>query len=209
MSTKHTNHKQAGDKAQSPVENVPEAAPVAAAEAAAASEPVAAASECDVLKDRLLRLQADFDNFRRRAQRERAELASMANENIMRELLPVMDHFEIGLKVCVDHKADKAVHDGFQMVYDQLRAALRKGGLEALDVHEAGFDPHLHEAVAHIPSDEYRADQIVSQTRRGYKLGDKLLRPIQVIVSSGPGAPAPDGEEKATSVDRQNGEAGS
>jgi molecular chaperone GrpE len=201
MSTKHTNHKHAGGDAQPPSGEAPAAA--------AAAGPVAALPEADVLKDRLLRLQADFDNFRRRSQRDRAELASLANENIMRELLPVLDHFEIGLKVCAEHQTDKAVHDGFHMVHDQLRSALRKSGLEALDVHEAGFDPHLHEAVAHIPSDEYPADQIISQTRRGYRLGEKLLRPIQVVVSSGPGAPAPDGEEKATPVDRANGEAGS
>ena len=154
----------------------------------AAPEPQQATSEIDGLKDKHLRLQADFDNFRKRTQREKAEIFARANEQLLSELLPVLDHFEMGMTTATEHKVDKAVHDGFQIVYDQLLGALKKFGLTPLDVHATAFDPHLHEAVTHVPSNEYPADDIVSQVRRGYKLGDKLLRPIQVIVSSGPGA---------------------
>jgi molecular chaperone GrpE len=149
-------------------------------------------AEVDVLKDRLLRLQADFDNFRKRTARDRVETRLSANEEFFRELLPVLDHFELGLKTAVEHNTDKAVQDGFKMVYDQFAGLLRKFGITTLDVHEGHFDPNHHEAVSHVPSDEYAADEIVAQTRRGYKLGEKLLRPVQVIVSSGPGAPRDD-----------------
>ena len=160
--------------------------------AAPQPEPDAAENETAALKDRLLRLQADFDNFRKRTQREKAEWSVSANENILRELLPVLDHFELGLKTSAEHKTEKSVHDGFQMVYEQMLGALKKSGVTPLDVHESGFDPVHHEAVAHVPSDEYPADEIIAQTRRGWKLGDKLLRPVQVVVSSGPGAPRDD-----------------
>ena len=150
------------------------------------------AAENAALKDRLLRLQADFDNFRKRTQREKAEWSLGANETILREMLSVLDHFELGLKNSAEHKTEKSVHGGFQMIYDQLLSALKKFGLEPLDVHESGFDPAHHEAVAHIPSEEYPADEIIAQTRRGWKLGEKLLRPVQVVISSGPGAPRDD-----------------
>lgn len=173
----------------------------AAPEAAPASAPPAldldrAQAELESMKDRHLRLQADFDNFRKRTQRERSELALRAIEDLVRELLPVVDHFELGLKTSARQGTVAAVHDGFAMVYDQLLAVLRKVGVVPVDAHEAAFNPLEHAAVAHLPSDEYPADAIMEQTRRGYRMGDKLLRPVQVVVSSGPGAPRGDGMER-------------
>lgn len=159
-----------------------------------------AAAELAAMRDRLLRLQADFDNFRRRAQREKSEWSVSANENVIKALLPILDHYELGLKTSADHKTEKSVQDGFQMIYDQFIAALRVFGLTPLDVHESGFDPVHHEAVAHIPSNEYPADAIIQQTRRGWKLGEKLLRPVQVVISSGPGAPRDDEQSGDTPV---------
>ena len=147
-----------------------------------------ASSELEVQKDKLIRLQADFDNFRKRTLREKSEIYARANEQLMVELLPVLDHFEMALTSAAEHKTEESVRHGFQIVYDQLLGAAKKHGLTPVDVHSAAFDPHLHEAITHVPSNEYPADDIVSQVRRGYKLGEKLLRPIQVIVSSGPGA---------------------
>ncbi len=156
-----------------------------------AGDPAAAEAsrEIDSLKDRLLRLQADFDNFRKRTLRERDQLYRMANEDLLGELIPVIDHFELGLKTAAEHETDEAVQKGFRIVLDQLNSAARKFGLEPVDVEEGGaFDPHQHEALSHIPSDQYEADAIVAVVRRGYKLGDKLVRPCQVVVSSGPAA---------------------
>ncbi|MBN1268634.1 MAG: nucleotide exchange factor GrpE [Kiritimatiellae bacterium] len=159
----------------------------AAGEKAAHHPRQAADEELAALKDQLLRLQADFDNFRKRTARERAEWYQRANEDLFLEILPVLDHLELGLRTAAEHGVDPAVVQGLQLVYDQLLAALRKYGLTPVDSEGEVFDPHQHEAVSHLPSDEHPADAIMTQTRRGYRLGDKLLRPAQVVVSSGSG----------------------
>ena len=143
------------------------------------------------LSDRLLRLQADFENFRRRTQRERSELYQRANENLIEELLPVLDHFELGFENAEKHEANPDVVIGFRLVFEQIQGALTKFNLRPVDAIGEHFDPHLHEAITHVSSEEYPADFIVAQTRRGYRLADKLLRPAQVVVSKGP-----DPEEK-------------
>ena len=175
----------------------PSADPAPAADPAAAEGPVtpagdSAALEAEQLKDRLLRLQADFDNYRRRSLREKSEWSVTANESLIRELLPVVDHFELGLKTAQERPTEASVRDGFRMVHEQLMGVLKRAGLQAVDAHESSFDPHLHEAVAQVPSAEHPVDAIVEQTRRGWRLGDKLLRPVQVVLSSGPGAPRDD-----------------
>lgn len=141
--------------------------------------------EDESLNERYLRLRADFANFRRRVKRERADMFARSNELMMSELLPVIDHFEMGLKTASEHHSDKAVIDGFEMVYEQLSASLAKFNLEPIDAIGKKFNPHLHEAINHMPSDEYDEEVVSHQIRRGYMLGEKLLRPTQVIVSSG------------------------
>lgn len=153
--------------------------------------PAPAPSELDQLKDRLLRLQADFENYRKRTARERTEICERAAEDLVLELLPVLDHFELGLRNAREHGVNGSVVDGFQLVYDQLVAALAKSGLTPLETIGALFDPHLHEALQHVPSEEQPADTIIGQARTGYLLGKKLLRAAQVVVSSGPPAPLP------------------
>ena len=148
-------------------------------------------SEIEQLKDRILRLQADYDNFRKRTLRDRDEETARANADLILEFLPVLDHFERGLREARAHKADKAVVDGFQLIYDQFMGVLFKAGLSPIDAEGQVFDPNFHEAITHIPSDEHPADVVITETRRGYRLADKLLRASQVIVSSGP-APAAD-----------------
>jgi len=150
------------------------------------------AEEALISKDQVLRLQADFENFRKRTVRERAEWYRKANEDLMTELLPVLDHFELGLRSAEEHDADRDVVDGFRLVYDQMLSSLKKFGLEPIDAEGQPFDPHLHEAMTHLPSDEHPEDTVITQTRRGYKLGDMLLRAAQVVVSGGPGPEADD-----------------
>ena len=156
-------------------------------------------SEIEQLKDRILRLQADYDNFRKRTIRDRDEQSARANADLILEILPVMDHFELGLREARAHKADMGVVDGFQLIYDQFMAVLLRMGLAPISAEGQLFDPNFHEAITHVPSDEYPADIVITETRRGYRLGDKLLRASQVIVSGGPAVPpAPAaGEEKA------------
>ena len=156
-------------------------------------EEQAGAPEVDTLKDQLLRLHADFDNFRRRTQRDQAEIGLRANENLLKELLPALDHLELGIQNAAKAGAPAAVSDGFKLVYDQFMTALRKFGLEPVDAEKQAFDPHWHEAITYVPSEEIPAETVIAQTRRGYKLGDRLLRAAQVVVSSGPAA-SPAGE---------------
>jgi len=161
---------------------------------AIAVAPVSDAAD-EALETRMLRLQADFDNFRKRTQRERGEWYLRANEDLLRELLPVIDHFEMGLQNAEKHHVDHAVIDGFKLVYEQLMQALGKFQLKPFESEGQVFDPHSHEAMTHVPSAEHPADVVMAETRRGYRLGDALLRPAQVIVSSGPPEPAPTGSE--------------
>ena len=161
-----------------------DAPPHAPAQSAPAAEPQPSPEE--VLQDRLLRLQADFDNYRKRMDREKKDWIAFASEKLVLELLPVLDHFELGLADSAKNGAPAAFVEGFQLVCNQLRAALEKAGVQAIDAEGAAFDPHVHEAITHLPSDDVPADHVVAQTRRGYKLGDKLLRAAQVVVSSGP-----------------------
>ncbi len=137
------------------------------------------------LKNQLLRLQADFDNFRKRTQRERGELFLFANESLFLEMLPIIDHFEMGFKSAEAHQTDCSVTEGFRMVYNQLLDVLKKFNVIAIDAVGEPFDPHRHEALLHMPSDK-PAETVLEQVRRGYMLGDKLLRAAQVIISSGP-----------------------
>jgi len=152
-------------------------------------------AEIEQLTDRILRLQADYDNFRKRTIRDQSEMAARANADFLLQILPIMDHFERGLRDARAHKADKSVVDGFQLIYDQFLGALLNAGLTPINAEGQMFDPNFHEAITHVPSDEHPADTVVTETRRGYLLGDKLLRASQVIVSSGPAVPPPDNDE--------------
>lgn len=146
----------------------------------------AAKEEEESLRDQFIRLQADFTNFRNRTQRERLELYQRANEDLFLELLPVLDHYEMGLKAAEQHQADKAVVEGFRMVFDQFQNVLDKFNLKPIRAVGELFDPHRHEALTHMPSNEFPAETCSNEVRRGYMFGDKLLRAAQVVVSSGP-----------------------
>jgi len=156
--------------------------------------PIVEEEEDESLRDQFVRLQADFANFRNRTQRERVELYQRANEDLLLEILPVLDHYEMGLQTAEQHDADPAVVDGFKLVLDQFQNVLNKFNLTPIEAVGETFDPHKHEALTHMPSDEYAAEICSNQVRRGYLFGDKLLRAAQVVVSSGP-AEAKEGEE--------------
>lgn len=142
-------------------------------------------AEVEGLKDRLLRLRADFDNYRKRMARDWEERQARANEDLMVALLPVLDHFELGLRSAEEHGAPESVLEGFRLLYNQLRDVLARFGLEPLEAQGQPFDVRDHEAVAHMASDEVPADHVARQVRRGYRLSGRPLRAAQVIVSSG------------------------
>jgi molecular chaperone GrpE len=177
--------------------------PEAAAPAAGAEIPAADPRDAEIaaLKDRLLRLQADFDNYRKRAVRDREDQARRACENILSALLPVLDHFDLGLKAAQKHHVKHSVIDGLGNVLKQFEQVMEKAGVLPIETVGQVFDPHVHECVAHLPSEEHAEHIIIQETRRGYHLGTFLLRAAQVIVSTGPAkadeAAADEAEDKS------------
>lgn len=153
------------------------------------------------MQDRLLRLQADFENFRKRTLREKSDLFRMANEDLMSELLPVLDHFDLALGAAAKGDASDAIAQGVRMVREQLSGVLSRFGLQALESADQAFDPSVHEAISQLPSETIPENGIIAQARRGYKLGEKLLRPAQVVVSSGPAVAAVPPVPEAPAVD--------
>jgi molecular chaperone GrpE len=148
-------------------------------------EPDDAPSPEDVLKDRLLRLQADFDNYRKRIDRERKDWAVFANEKLLKDLLPALDSFDLGLANGEKAGAPAALLEGLRLVQGQFESALAKSDITPIDAGGLPFDPNLHEAITHMPSATVPEGTVIAQTRRGWKMGDKLLRAAQVVVSSG------------------------
>lgn len=189
MAKKKTDKKDLKDEETAAEEELPDTEVIEEESAPQAEEE----EEQESLRDQFVRLQADFINFRNRTQRERLELYQRANEDLLLELLPVLDHYEMGLQTAQKHQADAAVVDGFKMVYDQFQNVLKKFNLTPIDAVGEQFDPHKHEALTHMPSDEYPAEVCSNQIRRGYLFGDKLLRAAQVVVSSGPAQAAEEG----------------
>ena len=136
--------------------------------------------------ERIVRLTADFDNFRKRAQREKDEARQFANQGLLEKLLPVLDNFEMALTAVKD--ADPSVRDGVQMILDQLLGVLKESGVEPVDAMGQPFDPNLHEALSQEETTEVEEGTVVQQVQRGYKLNDRLVRPARVVVAKAPGA---------------------
>lgn len=153
--------------------------------AAESEAPTPELSPEEVLKDRLLRLQADFENYRKRIDRERKDWAVFANEKLLKDLLPALDTFDLGLANGEKAGAPDALLEGLRLVRTQFETALAKSDVTPIDAENQPFDPNLHEAITHMPSPEVPEGTVIAQTRRGWKMGDKLLRPAQVVVSSG------------------------
>lgn len=167
-------------------------------EGARDAEKEKADAERERVQDRLLRLQADFENFRKRTVRDKTQLYQAANEDLITELLPGLDHFELALGAANDQKAHDAVVEGVRLVREQLLTVLNKFGLKSIDTEGQQFDPNLHEAISHMPSETVPDHGIMHETRKGYLLGDKLLRASQVVVSSGPATKANEGKKAAS-----------
>ena len=136
--------------------------------------------------ERIVRLTADFDNFRKRAQREKDEARQFANQGLLEKLLPVLDNFEMALTAVKD--ADPSVRDGVRMILDQLLGVLKESGVEPVDAMGQPFDPNLHEALSQEETTEVEEGTVVQQVQRGYKLNDRLVRPARVVVAKAPGA---------------------
>jgi molecular chaperone GrpE len=138
------------------------------------------------LQDRLLRLQAEFDNYRRRGERERIEFAEYAGMETARALLPIVDDFERALKAATEAaSAGDEFVKGIQLIYNRLTDTLRKQGVEPIEAAQGvRFDPHLHHAVKNVEADDVEDGTILEVYQRGYNFKGKLLRPAMVTVAS-------------------------
>jgi molecular chaperone GrpE len=181
----HSHKKKNEHGEQVPVDEAPEANGTEAQPPAADAAPATAVDAAPPPDDRLLRLQADFDNYRKRMMREKADIYRRANEDIMEALLPVLDHLELALAAVGGTDQHDSLAKGFKLVGEQLSSVLNKFGLTPIETDGVPFDPNVHEAILHMPSTEVPENGIVSRTRAGYMLGGQLLRAAQVVVSSG------------------------
>ena len=149
------------------------------------------AAKADEHWNRLLRTSADFDNFKKRAAREKQDSIKYANESLLQKLIPVLDNFDMALAAAQTSAKGDAVQSlqtGVNMIYQQLKSALTDAGLEELDATDKLFDPNVHEAVSQQETAEVPEGQVVQQLRKGYKFRDRLLRPASVVVAKHPAA---------------------
>ncbi len=145
-------------------------------------------ADLDRFRDLALRSQADFENYKKRSAREKEEAIKYANSSLLEKLIAIVDNFELGLGAARAEGEKSPVFSGMSMVLKQLMDFLADSGLQPIDATGQKFDPNLHEAIAHEPSKQIPEGSVVRQTRRGYRMKDRLLRPSSVVVSSGPAA---------------------
>lgn len=137
-------------------------------------------------KEQYLLVVADFENFRKRVEREKEHIVSFANENLIHDLLPVLDNLQRALSTELDRAGIDSVLEGVRMVNDQLHSVLGSRGLEAVMTVGDPFDPQHHEAVGVLPSEEHDEGIVVSELQKGYRLKGKILRPAMVHVAGQP-----------------------
>jgi molecular chaperone GrpE len=146
----------------------------------------ALASELEATKERWLRAQADLENYKKRAQRERQEALRYGSEGLLRELLPVIDNLERALEHARSLPAAGALVEGLELVRRGMIETLERHGVRPVEAHGTAFDPNVHQAIEHVES-EHPPNTIVGEHQRGYALHDRLLRPALVSVGKGRG----------------------
>ena len=134
-------------------------------------------------ENRYLRLQADFDNFRRRSRIELEASAKYRAQSIISDLLPAIDNFERALKMDVDNEQAKSLKQGVEMVYRSLLDALKNEGVEVIEAVGKEFDPHLHQAVMQAEDENFGPNIVVEEFQKGYMLKDRIIRPAMVKVN--------------------------
>src|SRR5262249_727087 len=176
-----------------------ESGPLKASPSFAASERASGAEQIDAedpmaglqadlerFRDLALRSQADFENYKKRTAREKEEAIKYANSSLLERLVSIIDNFELGLAAAKEEGEQSPIYSGMVLVQKELNDLLTENGLRPVEAEGKNFDPNMHEAIAHEPSDEAPEGIVLRQTRRGYRLKDRLLRPAKVVVSSGP-----------------------
>lgn len=159
----------------------------AKADKAPDAHPVDLQAEINKYRDQAMRTAADLENYRKRMIREKEDAVRYANSSLLEKLLPILDNFELGLAAAKnDTNANTAnIINGLAMVQRQLSEFLKDHGVEPIDAQEKPFDPKLHEAIGHEAHSSIPEGHVLRQMRRGYRLGDRLIRPASVVVSKG------------------------
>lgn len=142
-------------------------------------------ADFDTLNNQYLRLAADFDNFRKRQAQEREALLKYGAEESLKKLIEVLDNFDRAKQAIVNVQDVNQVKESFDLLYNQLFDNLSKVGLEVIDAQGKEFDPNFHEAVMQTPTSEHPENHVIMELQKGYKLGDKVLRPTLVNVATG------------------------
>nr|WP_289036742.1 nucleotide exchange factor GrpE [uncultured Allobacillus sp.] len=135
------------------------------------------------LNDRLLRLQADFDNYKRRMKKEKEMDFKYKSQELATEIIPVLDNFERALQTGADNENVASFVDGVEMVYQQLQQALEKVGVTEIEAEGKEFDPTIHQAVMQVEEDGYDSNQVIEVLQKGYQLKDRVIRPAMVKVN--------------------------
>ncbi len=143
------------------------------------------------LRDRMLRIAAEFENWKKRARKEQTEGELKAKESILREMLEVIDNLERALAAAGDASDPKAVQEGVTLVVRMFQSKLERLDVRPFEAKGQPFDPRLHDAISQVPSATVPAGSVVTELQKGYRLGDRLLRPASVVVAVAPVA-APD-----------------
>jgi len=131
--------------------------------------------------DRLLRLAADFENYKKRAARERQEYVVLANERLLKELLPILDDLERAMNAAEDHE-EAQLEEGVRLVHRSLASLLQRNCVEEIAT-DGKFDPHVHEALLAQPAEDREHGDVLDVIQKGYRLGDRVVRPARVIVA--------------------------
>jgi molecular chaperone GrpE len=150
-----------------------------------AADPDELQKQRDEYYDLLLRKTAEFDNYRKRIERERQSASESAAAGVIKELLPLVDDLERALKAEAGDEGADAYRRGVELIHRRLLETLRKRGVKPIDALGEDFDPHYHQAVSYEPEEGRREGEIIEEFSRGYVLGDRLLRPAMVKVAKG------------------------
>jgi molecular chaperone GrpE len=156
------------------------------AQEAAAQVEESGGEQVAALEDRLLRLAADFDNYKKRAAREREQYVALANERIVTELLSILDDLERALVAAAEHE-EAQLEEGVRLVHRSLASLLERHGVRAIEA-DGKFDPHVHEALLTQPS-EAEEGSVLDVIQKGYRLGERVVRPARVVVAAAPQEP--------------------
>jgi len=169
------------------IESLEEDSPVLGESSSSLQDELAGKTEeCKALNDKYLRLAAEFENYKRLTQRDQREQIRFGNEQLLKELLPVVDNMERAIKSARTNGGDSALIQGVELTLKQLSGILAKFGVQAIETTGQDFDPSAHQAVSYGPSNDVPANKVLDEFQKGYRLHDRILRAAMVSVSSGP-----------------------